>query len=177
MPTPNADDTTPWQDPLQSLEADGRLPVECFVTFQINQLSTVFERQWTRMVREQAGISLSQWRILAMLDGGAKGFARLVEAIGMDKALMSRSTRELEAAGLVNVAPAPDDARSLLLSLTAKGRRLLARMMPLAAQRQQQLLSALSADERRMFYGVIDKLKDAAGQWERATPAPKARRG
>jgi DNA-binding MarR family transcriptional regulator len=154
-----------WTDPLQALQADGALPVERFVTFQINQLSTAFERQWTRLMRDRAGVSLSQWRILAMLDAGPDTFARLVEGIGIDKALMSRSTRDLEALGLVSVGPSAEDSRSLTLALTVKGRRLLARMMPVAARRQQHLLSALTAEERRVFYAAVEKLKAAASEW------------
>lgn len=153
---------------MQALQGEGRIAVERFVTFQVNQLSTAFERQWTRLMRERAGISLSQWRILAMLDGGPKVFSRLVDAIGIDKALMSRSTRGLQAEDLIKVEPTPDDARSLTLSLTPKGRRLLARMMPLAQQRQRQLLASLSEEERRCFYGTVEKLKAAADDWERS---------
>ncbi len=163
----NPPDTDTWADPLQALQSDGRLAVERFVTFQVNQLSTAFERQWTRVMRDRAGVSLSQWRILAMLEAGPMVFSRLVDGIGIDKALMSRSTRGLEALDLITVGPTPDDARSLTLSLTAKGRRLLARMMPLATQRQQHLLSALTAEERRCFYSAVNKLKAAAGEWER----------
>jgi DNA-binding MarR family transcriptional regulator len=161
---PNAD---PWPDPLHALQADGRLAVERFITFQVNQLSTAFERQWTRVMRDRAGVSLSQWRILAMLEAGPMVFSRLVDGIGIDKALMSRSTRGLEDLGLVQVGPTPDDARSLTLSLAPKGRQLLARMMPLATQRQQHLLSSLTEEERRSFYGAVTKLKAAADDWER----------
>lgn len=167
MPRPRPDPDL-WSDPLHALQADGRLAVERFVTFQVNQLSTAFERQWTRVMRDRAGVSLSQWRILAMLEAGPMVFSRLVDGIGIDKALMSRSTRGLEALDLLKVGPTPDDARSLTLSLTPKGRRLLARMMPLATQRQQHLLSSLTAEERRCFYSAVDKLKAAADDWERS---------
>lgn len=153
-------------DPLQTLEAKGHLPVERFVTFQVNQLSTAFERQWTRVMRDRAGVSLSQWRILAMLEVGPMTFSRMVDGIGIDKALMSRSSRGLQDMDLVRVEPTPDDARSLTLSLTPKGRRLLARMMPLATQRQRHLLSALTPDERRCFFVVVQKLKAAADDWD-----------
>jgi hypothetical protein len=40
-------------------------------------------------------------------------------------------------------------------------------MMPLATQRQQHLLSSLTEEERRSFYGAVTKLKAAADDWER----------
>lgn len=160
-----------WSDPLLALQADGRLAVERFVTFQVNQLSTAFERQWTRVMRDRAGVNLSQWRILAMLDAGPMVFSRLVDSIGIDKALMSRSTRGLQAKNLIEVGPTPDDARSLTLGLTPKGRRLLTRMMPVAHQRQRHLLSSLTADERRCFYRAVEKLRASADDWERSASA------
>lgn len=163
-----AGDPSAWTDPLQALEAEGTIAIERFVTFQVNQLSTSLERQWARTMRDDAGIGLSQWRILAMLEGGSATFARLVETIGIDKALMSRSTRDLEAAGLVSVSPTPGDARSLTLAVTAKGRRLLKRMMPLALRRQHHLLSALTHEERRVFYAAVEKIRVAAECWEQS---------
>ena len=163
-PRPVASRTT---DPLEALDADGTLPVERFVTFQVNQLSMAFERQWARRMRERAGVSLAQWRILAVLQSGALTFARLVDAIGIDKSLMSRSMRDLEGLGLLSVSATPDDARSLTLALTPQGRRLLAKVMPMALRRQHHLLSALTAQERQVFYRAVEKLRDAAEAWER----------
>ncbi|MDE1926488.1 MAG: winged helix-turn-helix transcriptional regulator [Burkholderiales bacterium] len=164
----------PASDPLQALDIDAALPVERFVTFRVNQLSTAFERQWSRVMRERAGVSLSQWRILAMLEAGPAVFARLVDGIGIDKALMSRSTRELEAQGLVRITATPADARSLTLALTPEGRRLLSRMMPLALRRQRYLLSALTSSERSVFYRAVEKLRTAADRWEIDEPAGEA---
>lgn len=154
-----------WEDPLDQLERTRSLPVDRFVTFKVNQLSMAFERQWTRFMRERAGVSLSEWRILAMLREGPSTFARLVDVTGMNKALMSRSVQALQEQRLVAVAETPGDARSLTLALTDKGQRLLAQVHPLALRRQQHLLAVLSANERRVLYGAVDKLAAAALAW------------
>lgn len=161
-----------WHDPLECLEATGDLPVDRFLTFQVNQLSTEFERQWTRFMRARAGVSMSEWRILAVLRSGPATFAGIVETTLMNKALMSRSIRDLEEQCLISVGPTPGDARSITLSLTPKGRKLLAEVLPLAMRRQQHLLSVLTSAERRAFYTSIAKLKAAAIAWEEeADPA------
>ncbi|WP_158215423.1 MarR family winged helix-turn-helix transcriptional regulator [Candidimonas nitroreducens] len=156
----------PAGDPLLDFEDADLMPVERFVTFKVNQLSTAFERQWTRIMREKAGVSLSQWRVLVMLQAGPATFSRLVEATGMNKALMSRSISELEAKRMLTVSATPDDARSITLTLAAKGRKLLQEVQPLALARQRHLLSALSASERRTFYAALDKLARAAAECE-----------
>lgn len=158
-----------WQDPANSIEETGALAVDLFVTYKINQLSSAFERQWTRVMREKAGVSLSEWRILAVLHDGAATFARIVEATGVNKALASRSMHQLEELELVNISDTPGDARSITLTLTGKGKKLLDNVLPVALQRQAHLLSVLTPNERKVLYAVIDKLKDAASEWDDAS--------
>lgn len=156
-----------WIDPLAQLESDQGLPFDQFVTFKVNQLSMAFERQWTRFMRDKAGVSLSEWRILATLAGqGPLSFARLVDATGINKSLCSRSTRVLQDNALIVASETPGDARSITLELTASGRRLVAQMRPLALQRQRLLLQALTTAERRALYASIGKLQMAAHGWE-----------
>jgi len=66
-------------------------------------------------------VSLSEWRILAMLQEGPSTFARLVDATGVNKAPPHRSARELEQLHLVKISDTPDDARSTTLNLTSSG--------------------------------------------------------
>jgi len=158
-----------WQDPVASLRETGELPVDLFVTYKINQLSSAFERQWTRVMREKAGVSLSEWRILAVLREGSATFARVVEATGVNKAQASRSMHQLEELMLVTISDTPGDARSVTLALTGKGQGLLEEVLPVALQRQAHLLSVLTPNERKVLYSSIDKLKDAASEWDDAS--------
>ncbi len=75
-------------------------------------------------MRDRDGVNLSQWRILATLEAGPMVSSRLVDGIGIEKALTSRSTRSLQAKHLIEAGPTPDDARGLTLALTPKGRHL-----------------------------------------------------
>lgn len=160
----------PWHDPLDLLVDADSLPVEHFLTFKVNQLSTTFERQWTRVMREQVGLTLSQWRILAMLHQGRSTFARMVHMTGINKAIVSRTIRELESLALITVEATPDDRRSLTLALTDEGGQLLRKVQPMAICRQQRLLSALTATERRTLYVALEKLARAASVWEVEEP-------
>ena len=69
----------------------------------------------------------------------------------------------LEKAGLVTRARAPDDRRALLVTLTAKGKKLIAGVLPghLAAIVNQ--MSVLTADEQRQM-GTLCKKLGTAGQ-------------
>ncbi|GAA4338517.1 MarR family transcriptional regulator [Variovorax defluvii] len=156
----------PWRDPLELLEEAGSLPVEMFLTFQVNQLSSAFERQWSRSMRDKAGVSLSEWRIMAILHAGPQTFARLVELTEVNKALVHRSAKALAELQLIEITDTPGDARSTTLGLTGKGQRLFGKIRPMALARQRFFLSALTAQERKMFYGSLQKLRAAAHEWE-----------
>ncbi|MCK9511763.1 MAG: MarR family winged helix-turn-helix transcriptional regulator [Pigmentiphaga sp.] len=156
----------PWQDPLEQLEASADLPLELYLTFRVNLLSNVFERQWSRFLRESAGVSLSEWRIIAMLQNGPSTFARLVEATDVNKGLLHRSARSLEELGIITIGATPGDARSTTLTLTKAGRQLLNRVRPLTLERQRHFLSVLEPQERQALYAAVDKLREAAAQWD-----------
>jgi DNA-binding MarR family transcriptional regulator len=158
--------TMKWKDPLEALEKAGRLPVEMFLTFRVNQLSNAFERQWSRYMRKKAGVSLSEWRILAMLQHGPSTFARLVEATDVNKALLHRSAHSLAKLELISITDTPGDARSTTLALTAQGAGLLDDVGPRALARQKHFLSVLTTHERETLYTALNKLRTAAQTWD-----------
>lgn len=119
-------------------------------------------------MREEVGVSLSGWRILAMLRNGPSTFARLVDSTEINKALLHRSAKELEQSHLVKIADTPGDARSITLSLTPKGQKLLDKVLPLALERQKHFLSVLTPSERETLYRAIGKLRNAALNWDPA---------
>ena len=69
----------------------------------------------------------------------------------------------LQKAGLVTRAPAPDDRRALLVALTPKGKKVIAGALPghLAAIVDQ--MSVLSADEQKQLGDLCKKLGTAGG--------------
>ncbi len=157
---------TAWQDPLEQLEVDPNLPFERYLTFQMNLLSNTFERQWSRYLRQNAGVSLSEWRIIAMLHAGPATFARLVAATNVNRGLLHRSAHSLAKAKLLTISATPGDARSTTLTLTKAGQALFERVRPLTLERQQHFLSVLEPEERRALYSAFAKLREAAERWD-----------
>jgi DNA-binding MarR family transcriptional regulator len=87
---------------------------------------------------------------------------RLADRLRLQKSTVSRLVDELCADGLVTRRTNPDDRRSVLLELTALGRK---RSERLAAARQAlfvRLLDRLTADERRLVVAGLDRLARAA---------------
>ncbi len=72
--------------------------------------------------------------------GEALSIAELSRRCMVDKAWISRLTRELEDKGLVARQPHPTDTRSMVVALTKQGRALQTQIKPLALQREKKIL-------------------------------------
>ena len=60
------------------------------------------------------------------------------------------------------------DGRSHLLELTAEGRAVHARIMPLALDIERELFSALDESEREQLKSMLLRLREAAGDFDAA---------
>jgi DNA-binding MarR family transcriptional regulator len=104
-------------------------------------------RRVRRVIHERAravhpDLQPSAYLLLGHLaESGPTRSTALVEALGIDKAAISRQVHHLTELGLVERAPDPADGRATLLSPTDDARR---RLDAVAAQRRAQLAERLS---------------------------------
>jgi DNA-binding MarR family transcriptional regulator len=94
------------------------------------------------------GLDYSRWRILAVLNeysGATMG--RLADLTSVDRTTLTRTLGLMEKAGLVIRRERESDRRSLAISLTAKGRRMFARILPLTLAETDRALSGFSLEE------------------------------
>ena len=88
-----------------------------------------FDRAISRLLTENSNLTLPQWRVMAQLGLMPTGTVRsLADGAAVDRAEISRATRELELLGLVRRKVDTADRRSPLFSLTPLGRRHYARV-------------------------------------------------
>src|SRR5580658_8041641 len=77
------------------------------------------------------GLTNGQFSLLMSLNRPqAPGMAAVASLLAMDRTTLTAALKPLQRRGLVKVAPDPKDRRGRLLTLTAKGRKLLARAVP-----------------------------------------------
>jgi DNA-binding MarR family transcriptional regulator len=69
---------------------------------------------------------------------------------------------DLQARGLAERRPDPDDRRARAIYLTADGRRKLQRIGKLAAQLQRELFGGLTDQELSTLHGLLLKLAESA---------------
>jgi DNA-binding MarR family transcriptional regulator len=111
------------------------------------------------ILRRHFGVGTTEWRIMAML--GVEPWiaaGRVCKVIGFDKAAVSRSLALLQDKGLVRARSHASDGRSLVYALTDRGWRLHGRILAISLAREQRLLGDLSAAEREVLIGLLNRL-------------------
>jgi len=157
----------------QSNGSDAPLPLHRFLAYRMARVQSKLNTQASRLLRAKAGLSLAQWRILALI--GSNPGARstdLTRISAMDKGQFSRKLKTLVDDRLVTVTMAAEDHRTMKLELSESGQALFERTLPHMRERQMALSSLLAPQEEEMFFRVLDRLEtavedEAAGGVER----------
>lgn len=108
----------------------------------------------------EAGLAPFQARTLGMIARHpAQSQHHLVTRSGRDKAQIARLLKELEALGLIQRQPSPDDRRAQVVSLTEKGWAIHQQVVAARSALLQQAFSNVSEEERRQFATVLQKMQ------------------
>ncbi|MDP3417640.1 MAG: MarR family transcriptional regulator [Falsiroseomonas sp.] len=114
------------------------------LSYRIHRLANALSRGAARRYRRDFGVSLMEWRILALLGGFAPLTLRdLARESGLDKAQASRAVKALVARGLVERATGAQDAREVALRLSETGAALQHGLMQAARERDEAFRAAL----------------------------------
>jgi len=115
-----------------------------FLPYRLNAAASRISRAFSDRYREEFGISIPEWRVLAHLHQAGDVSIRDIEArADMEKSKVSRAASRLEAAGYITKAVNDADRRLLALRLTPSGHALVARVLPVARQFQEDMLRQL----------------------------------
>ncbi len=140
-----------------------RRPLRRFVSYRILRTHFALNAQATALLAENAGITLSQWRIMSFLGAREAQTSRDIVALsGLDPAIVSRAVKSLEEDALITVARLAEDRRTLALGLTAEGQAVFERTLPIMQARQEALLDALDPAEREAIISSLEKIELAA---------------
>ncbi len=136
-----------------------RLILDRFIPYRLSVLTNQVSSAIARRYSERFGLSIPEWRVMAVL-GETPGLSAREVALrtAMDKVQVSRAVASLIAAGRLERTPDDDDARVGHLALTAKGRTVYDQIVPLALQLEERFLSTLTATERKLFERLLTKL-------------------
>jgi DNA-binding MarR family transcriptional regulator len=103
-----------------------------------------------------AGLRLTQFSLLANLRAGPLTMSALADRMEMDRTTLTRNLKPLADAGFVAVAPG-EDARSRVVSVTARGRDSWGGARELWRQAQDEVNRALGAEEVAALHAMLDE--------------------
>lgn len=141
-----------------------KVDLQKMVTFRLSRLNAKVTAQAAQILSDTSGLSLSQWRIMVMVDAyGRTTPAEIVRVTGFDKSQVSRTIKRMVADGLLTSETSQSDQRAHLIDFTDKGRALYDRGRPAMRARQTRLINSLSASELETLFRAFDKLEQALG--------------
>jgi DNA-binding MarR family transcriptional regulator len=142
---------------------DPQLELERFLPYRLSVLSNTVSGRISRAYAGQFGLSIPEWRVIAVLarfPGLSAG--EVGDRTAMDKVMVSRAIAKLLKDGRISRKSAADDRRAVQLALSPKGRAIYAKVVPVARGIEAQLVSALAPDEGAALDRALTKLMDAA---------------
>ena len=142
--------------------------LEEFLPYRLSLLSNTVSEGISATYRKQYGLSVTEWRVVAIL-GRFPGLtaSEVMERGAMDKVPVSRAVNKLQEKGLVDRNPHSEDRRRLPLELTQTGKKMFRDIVPKALSYEQRILDALSGDELSRLNRLIQKLQASAEEVNR----------
>ena len=134
------------------------------LSYRLHTVANLLSRSAELRYRREFGVSLWEWRSIALLGAAAKpqSLNELARAAGIDKSQMSRVVSGLAARGAVLREADAADGRGVRLALSKAGRKLYQGLIRAAAQRDSAFRDCLSEKEREVFEAVLAKLAGRA---------------
>lgn len=136
------------------------------ISVKLNVVNVKMSRQIGQAVQRLENLRLPEWRILALLaNAGALSQADIRGQIGMDKGQISRTVKNMLASDLVANENGSNKSRNVRLGLTEKGQAVHQRVDVMMEQRNAQLLSVLTAEEKQSLCEGLDRIEKAVDKW------------
>jgi DNA-binding MarR family transcriptional regulator len=144
---------------LASLRLDAYLP------YRLSVASNAVSRLIARAYEDRFGLSIPQWRLIAVLgEHGPLTQQAIAARTVMDKVTVSRATQGLVKRRLVERAPHDDDGRSHHLALSKTGARLYQDIAPVALEYEARLLRHFEPEAVESLKRLLIHLEQAAGE-------------
>ncbi|MEV5508751.1 MarR family winged helix-turn-helix transcriptional regulator [Streptomyces orinoci] len=116
------------------------------------------------------GLTSARWQVLGLLADGPQSAAHLARERGLRRQAVQQTVVKLVEEGLVATSPNPADRRAPLVSLTAKGADVLARIEPAERLWMEHLADGLDPDDLKATLRMLRGLRAMLA--EGLPPAP-----
>lgn len=132
--------------------------IASLLSYRLLVVSSLLSRSQLRQFGSISGISLAEWRTLALVGNfGPLAVKGLSRHAGLDFGQTSRLVSRMFENGLIGKKRG-DDGRSITLSLTPAGRALHRRLWTVAMRCNDEFLASLSSASRKGLLDALDTL-------------------
>lgn len=139
------------------------LKLDVFFPYRFAVLSATVSKAIAAAYEEVFGLSIPEWRVVAVLANCPGLSANQISGISaMDKVAVSRAVNELLKNEHIVRSFSSSDRRRSILNLSAEGRKIYKRIVPLALAYEKRLLEALSSTELNALDKIVSKLQSQA---------------
>ena len=150
------------------MRRDGRLgpdpsnwEIRDFLTFRINLLYRLLDRQLKKMLAEHHDLSIAEWRVLGQLATNSPTTVRDIAASTyMAKSQISRAAASLVRSGYTVRNKDAADERSAVFAITKDGQKKYETVMRMNRERQRRLIAQLDPHERSVMFDAVGRLID-----------------
>lgn len=133
--------------------------LEEFLPYRLSVASNRVSRMFARRYSETFGLTIPEWRVLAVVGRfGTMSPSAVGARSGMDKVKVSRAAASLVSRGLLRQSADPNDGRGRQLRLTRKGVTVHGGVVPLARELETVLESGLTKAEWATLNKALMKL-------------------
>ena len=141
----------------------GVVNIKQLFSYRLNVLANMSSRVAALRNKRRFGLSMLDWRIVGLLASFAPmSLNRLALEANLDKSRASRVIADLISRGLIKRDTDERDGRGIKLELSTKGKKLYRSVLPYAVERNDELISVLSENEKKTLDTILYKLTDRA---------------
>jgi DNA-binding MarR family transcriptional regulator len=142
---------------------NGRLDLFKFTPFRLNRLAAEVSSALSVEYAARYGLDIPEWRVLATLGfrHDACSAQYIAQCTRTHKSTISRAVTSLMKRQIVERVENADDRREFRLRLTRQGAQLYGDLIPRLLRKEQEILSCLSAQERRDFARLLGKVEES----------------
>ena len=132
--------------------------VDDYLAYLLAQASQRISAEFHQQVKA-AGLSVTEWRVLASLEGSAGETIGDLAVLAITKQpTLSKVVQRMETEGLVTRTEVRADRRQTRVVITTKGRHLIAALCEQAMQHQKAVLAPFGEDQAVMLIDMLRRL-------------------
>lgn len=153
--------TNELREETASRRKASRLDLFRFVPFRLNRLAAEVSNALSDEYQARYGLDIPEWRVLATLGfrNEACSAQYISDCTRTHKSTISRAVTALMERQIIERVENAQDRREFRLRLTRKGRALYEELIPGLLRKEQEMLSCLSAAERKQFAALLGKIE------------------